>query len=165
MKTRWAKSITNYCFWCGVSSLYTYATNWCLFSPIYMPLMYNFSSCFAQCPNTEQEWINVAQGFEERWDFPNCMGALDGKHIAVVPPPRSGSLFHNYKGGFSLLLLALCNANYEIMYVDCGAEGRVGDAAVWNRCTLKVLYHLFLYYRILKRYTSQYENELALSST
>lgn len=33
------------------------------------------------------DWLEVAKGFHERWDFPNCVGALDGKHIMVKASP------------------------------------------------------------------------------
>jgi len=31
-------------------------------------------------PTTEM-WETIASRFEERWQFPHCIGALDGKHI------------------------------------------------------------------------------------
>ena len=34
-------------------------------------------------PQTEEEWIRISEEFEEKWNFPNCLGALDGKHIQI----------------------------------------------------------------------------------
>lgn len=42
---------------------------------------------------TEQEWRNIASKLATRWNFPNCIGAIDGKHILLVAPPHSGSIF------------------------------------------------------------------------
>ncbi len=42
---------------------------------------------------TEGMWKDIALSFENRWQFPNCIGALDGKHICITAPPKSGSLF------------------------------------------------------------------------
>lgn len=33
--------------------------------------------------NSENVWIQKANEFEEVWDFPNCIGAVDGKHIVL----------------------------------------------------------------------------------
>ncbi len=46
---------------------------------------------------TEQEWRNIASKFSTRWNFPNCIGAIGGKHILLFAPPHSGSLYFNYK--------------------------------------------------------------------
>lgn len=42
-------------------------------------------------------WLNVANRFNERWNLPNCLGAIDGKHIRIKCPSGGGSLFYNFK--------------------------------------------------------------------
>lgn len=37
---------------------------------------------YLQCP-TEEQWKSIADGFEMKWNFPNCIGAIDGKHIRI----------------------------------------------------------------------------------
>lgn len=48
-------------------------------------------------------------------------------------PRRSGSLYFNYKKYFSIVLLALANANYDFVFVDIGGFGREGDAALFHQ--------------------------------
>ena len=63
------------------------------------------------------DWIRIEKGFNNRWNFPNCVGALDGKHIVLQSPAKSGSLYFNYKGTFSLVLMALVDHEYRFTLI------------------------------------------------
>ena len=84
-------------------------------------------------PPSEQDWLAIAQNFDSYWNFPHCIGAMDGKHIVIQAPPNSGTLFFNYKGTFSVVLLALVNADYTFIAVDIGNYGRNSDGGTFAR--------------------------------
>ena len=71
---------------------------------------------------TEAEWQAIADGFLTRWNFPNCLGALDGKHVGVKCPAISGSLYYNYKGFYSVILMALVDSDYKFIWADLGGK-------------------------------------------
>lgn len=89
--------------------------------------------CFPEF--TERFWLETAAEFYEKTNFPNCLGALDGKQIRIVKPHASGSLYYNYKNYFSVLLLALCDASYKFIFVDVGAYGKSADSTVFKEST------------------------------
>lgn len=91
---------------------------------------------YIKAPNCEAEWLNIAKGFNEKWNFPNAVGALDGKHVRIQCPRYSGSDFFNYKHFHSINLMAMCDADYKFTFVDIGAYGRDNDAAVFGRSDL-----------------------------
>ena len=95
-----------------------------------------FKGEYLKTPKLELEWLEVARGFQDRWNFPNCLGAVDGKHVAIIKPPKSGSTFFNYKGFHSIILMAVLNSNYEVLYADVGANGRASDGGVWSTSSL-----------------------------
>ena len=90
-----------------------------------------------QCPSTKTEWKKVADLFQRRWNLPNCLGALDGKHIVIKLPIRSGGEFFNYKHTFSIVLMALVDADYKFLYMNVACNGRVSDGGVFEGCTLQ----------------------------
>ncbi|CAH1998916.1 unnamed protein product [Acanthoscelides obtectus] len=84
---------------------------------------------------TKEEWYQIADTFQEKTDFPNCLGAVDGKHIRCVKPRSSGSKFFNYKKYFSVVLMAVANANLRFISIDVGAYGEEGDSTVFRDST------------------------------
>ncbi|XP_040287571.1 protein ALP1-like [Bufo bufo] len=66
----------------------------------------------------------IADKFLETCQFPNCVGAVDGKHIRIVKPSGSGSELFNYKKYFSIILMAIADADFRFVAVDIGAFGR-----------------------------------------
>ena len=64
---------------------------------------------YVKAPSIPDEWRGISHESYERRNFPHCCGALDGKHVLVQAPHNSGSAFYNYKGTFSLVLMAVCS--------------------------------------------------------
>lgn len=81
----------------------------------------------------KEKWEDVAQRFLSKTNFPNCLGAIDGKHIRLIKPCHSGSHYFNYKKYFSVVLMALVDADYKFIYVDIGSFGSSADSTVFQK--------------------------------
>ncbi|XP_046976260.1 protein-lysine N-methyltransferase efm4 isoform X2 [Vanessa cardui] len=90
-----------------------------------------------QMPTNRDEWLECSKEFEKLWHFPHVIGAIDGKHILIQCPFNSGAEYYNYKSQFSIVLLALVDAQYNFMYVHIGTQGRISDGGVLQGCSLK----------------------------
>lgn len=101
----------------GKSTVYkiiyeVYQAIWLALQPIVLPTL------------NAEKWKKISEDFFLKWQFPNCIGTLDGRHMEIQAPPNSGSYFYNYKGYFSIVLLAMCDANYKFTWVDVGQFGK-----------------------------------------
>ncbi|XKL62478.1 hypothetical protein PGB90_002311 [Kerria lacca] len=81
----------------------------------------------------KERWLAIAKGFQDRSQFPHCIGAIDGKHFRVIKPKLSGSMYYNYKNHFSIQMLAIFDANYCFTYVDIGNYGKDSDSSLFQK--------------------------------
>ncbi|XP_054744317.1 uncharacterized protein LOC129248716 [Anastrepha obliqua] len=80
--------------------------------------LYNkLKSSYLKFPNSNSEWEAIAKELAVKWQFPNCIGALDGAR--------------------SIILLALVDANSKFIFVDVGCNGRSNDAGVFLQSKLR----------------------------
>ena len=99
-------------------------------------IWHNLSSEHLLFPDGATKWKLISKDFMSKWNFPHCVGALDGKHISIVAPKDSGSEFFNYKGTFSIVLMALVDANLKFTGIEVGAPGRYSDGGIFSNSNL-----------------------------
>uniref|UniRef100_A0A6P7GNG8 Protein ANTAGONIST OF LIKE HETEROCHROMATIN PROTEIN 1-like n=1 Tax=Diabrotica virgifera virgifera TaxID=50390 RepID=A0A6P7GNG8_DIAVI len=72
--------------------------------------------CEALCRNlqhiylpepTTEIWKKSEEGFRNTWRFPNCIGSIDGKHVTIKCPDKTGSNYWCYLNKFSTVLMAI----------------------------------------------------------
>ncbi|KAK4325314.1 hypothetical protein Pmani_004095 [Petrolisthes manimaculis] len=44
---------------------------------------------YLKLPTTSEEWLDVSKDFHALWNFPNCIGAMDGKRFLLTKPPNT----------------------------------------------------------------------------
>jgi hypothetical protein len=94
------------------------------------------SNRFIPTPN-KGKWKSIAQGFKKKHaNFPNCVGAVDGKLIRTEKPGRGASLYFNYEHYCSVVLLAVADSNFRFVYADARSYGKDSDASIFRNCSL-----------------------------
>lgn len=84
---------------------------------------------------TLEQWQKIEEGFRRKWDYPNCVEAIDGKHVVFEKPSNTGSQYYNYKD-FSIVLLTLVDADCRFITVDVGAYGRKSNGSIFRSSQL-----------------------------
>ncbi|GAB0094016.1 hypothetical protein DMENIID0001_092170 [Sergentomyia squamirostris] len=87
-------------------------------------------------PFTEESIKAAARSFEKWTLFPNVAGSIDGKHVYIMAPAKSGSTYRNYKQCFSVVLLAMCDGDYRFTYVNVGNHGSTPDGSSFRNSKL-----------------------------
>lgn len=97
---------------------------WSCLQPIHMPIP------------TEADFLKISKRFQEKWAFPHCLGAIDGRHIRIKKPANSGSLYYNYKKFHSIVLQAVIDADYKYVFIDVGSFGHMSDGGTFQNSSL-----------------------------
>uniref|UniRef100_A0A9J8D6B2 DDE Tnp4 domain-containing protein n=1 Tax=Cyprinus carpio carpio TaxID=630221 RepID=A0A9J8D6B2_CYPCA len=72
----------------------------------------------------------VIEGFQQRWGFPQCGGAIDGSHIPIIAPEDNHAEYFNRKGWHSVLLQGVVDHRFCFTNIYAGWPGSVHDARV-----------------------------------
>ena len=86
---------------------------------------------YLKTTNTVSKWLEISKKFPQRWNFPNTIDAIDGKHIVLEQLKNLGSHYHNYKGTDSNILMALVGPEYQFLYAEVDMNGRNSDGGAW----------------------------------
>ena len=89
---------------------------------IYQSLKYDYM-IICECRQHQKNGKSYRTRLFAHGNIPNSIGVMDSKHIAMFNPKDSGSIFYNYKGFYSVVLLGLVNHCYQYIYANVGCQG------------------------------------------
>jgi hypothetical protein len=46
-------------------------------------------------PPTAEKFKKIAEEYQSIWNFPQCLGAIDRKHVRIICPAHSGTKYFN----------------------------------------------------------------------
>ncbi|KAJ1116798.1 hypothetical protein NDU88_005003 [Pleurodeles waltl] len=78
----------------------------------------------------------VKSDFYAMGHIPNIIGAIDGTHIAFVPPQRNEQVYRNRKSFYSLNVQIVCLADQYISHVNAKYPGSVHDAFILRNSSI-----------------------------
>ena len=87
-------------------------------------------------PETVAEVENLTQRFLEHHGFPQCIGAIDGTHIAIRQPNQNYADCINRKGFTSVNVRALCDYRYCFLDVVMRWPGSVHGSRIFLQSNL-----------------------------
>ena len=80
-----------------------------------------------------KDFQTMINGFQRKWNFPQCLGAIDGTHIPIKAPLVHHADYFNRKSFHSVILQAVCDSICFFTDVFAGWPGRAHDARVFGR--------------------------------
>jgi len=93
---------------------------------------------FIRFPQSNQELEQTKAGFYSIKGFPNTIGAIDGTHIWIKSPPLVlEQAYVCRKGGHTINVQIVCNADMLITYIVAKWPGSIHDSFVWSQCGLR----------------------------
>jgi hypothetical protein len=93
---------------------------WDVLQPLHMP------------QPTADKFKKIAEEYQSIWNFPQCLGAIDGKHVRIICPAHSGTMYFNYKSYYSVVLQRVADTSYKFTIIDVGGYGKQSDGGTFR---------------------------------
>ncbi|CAH1985524.1 unnamed protein product [Acanthoscelides obtectus] len=90
------------------------------------------SSIWIRFPTTCEDLYNAKNEWQEKFNFPSAIGAIDCTHIPILNPFIHANKYVNRKNFASINVQATCNSNEEFTSVDVSWPGSVHDSRIWK---------------------------------
>ena len=81
---------------------------------------------------TKETWLKISKEFWNVWNFPNCIGAVDDKHVVITVPANTDYTILITKKTFYIVLMGTVDANYNFICVDVGACVKNTDGGIFS---------------------------------
>lgn len=86
---------------------------------------------------TEQERGEIGAVIERLYNFPLCVGFVDGTLFPLSSKPKEyAEDYYCRKGHYAITGVAVCDHSRKIRYMNIGWPGAVHDARVWRNASL-----------------------------
>jgi hypothetical protein len=76
---------------------------------------------------TVEKFKKTAAKYHSIWNFPQCLGAIDGKHVRIICPAHAETKYFNCKSYYSILLPEEADATCEFTIIDVGGYDMQSD--------------------------------------
>ena len=84
-------------------------------------------------PSSHEDFKHSMEKFGEEWQFPYAFSAVDGSHLPIKCPnggAQAMKQYFNFKGFYSIVLMALVDAVYRFICASVGAPGNTHDSTL-----------------------------------
>ena len=92
---------------------------------------------YLTCLQSELEWKQISEGFNRKWNFPHCQGAIDGTHVVMQTPVKFGSSFFNDKKTFTRLINCLWHSPPDVFIFKVNNRNTRTRCEICSKLTLK----------------------------
>ena len=90
-------------------------------------------------PTSRDDFKESMAKFGEEWQFPYAFAAVDGSHLPIKCPKGGAQAmkqYFNFKGFYSIVLMALVDAEYRFIWASVGAPGNTHDSTLMQSTEL-----------------------------